>query len=59
MNRNHTPKVIVFITPNAFVAVINQVKMPDSKVKVAMADHFHDSSYLSYFFRRAVLTTNT
>ena len=59
MNRNHTPKVIVFITPNAFVAQINQVIMPDSKVKVAIADHLNDNSYLSYYFRRAVLTTKT
>ena len=59
MNRNQTPKVIVLITPNASVAEINQVMMPASKVKVAIADHLNDSSYLSYYFRRAVLTTKT
>ena len=59
MNRNQTPKVIVFITPNAFVAAINQVKMPESEVKVAIAAYFHESSYLSYLRRKAVLTLIT
>ena len=47
MNRNQTPKVIMFTAPNDFVAAINQVMMPDSKVKVAIAEYFHESSYLS------------
>ena len=59
MNRNQTPKVIVFITPNDFIAAINHVKIPDNNVKVAIADHFHESSYLSNLRRSAVLTTKT
>ena len=47
MNRNQTPKVIVLMTPKDFVAAINHVKMPASKVKVAIAEYFHESSYLS------------
>ena len=47
MNRNQTPNVIMFTAPNDFVAAINQVMMPDSKVKVAIAEYFHESSYLS------------
>ena len=47
MNRNQTPKVIMFTAPNDFVAEINQDMMPDSKVTVAIAEYFHESSYLS------------
>ena len=59
MNRNQTPKVIMLTAPNDFVAAINQVMMPDSKEKVAIAEYFHESSYLSYLRRKAVLTLNT
>ena len=59
MNRNQTPKVIVFTTPSAFVAKINHVKIPDNYVKVAMAEYFHDSSYFEKSRRSAVLTLKT